>query len=313
MSGRLNGFLVCRPAPPEDRGSGAAEMWELSWKVLDNIVMIQLPTFPPLDCNAMTLRHILFLFAAASLMLSHATPHAGAQKKNGDDADLAKARKRINELERRIDQLEGALKKSKNDDKGDDKRIANLQQDVRERDKKIDQLEAALKKAKAAMADPNQNAQFERELKAREQKVLQIQNALDALKLERKNEQVVVVNLRKDSEKLKRDLADLEFLQKGNAVYSAYYRLKKDLDPKLADAFLADAPKKLGKFPGIRGLWVGAPAVRGSEQAGFDVGVIAIFDDPDSLRRFLDHPLQKQFNEGVRRSWDPVIYNLHRD
>jgi len=128
-----------------------------------------------------------------------------------------------------------------------------------------------------------------------------------------KNERATSLALRKDIDKLKRDLREVETLAKGNVVHTAFYRIKKGGTKKQIDAFVESTSRILGKLPGVIGLWVGRPSIRGTEQAEFDVGVVAIFEDADALRRFLDHPVQKRFSEAARRGFDPIEYNLLRE
>jgi len=244
-------------------------------------------------------------FFSVGMMLAMALP-AAAQQNN-------EAKQRITELERKVEQLQTSLKSANTDRKNGDKRINQLDQEIQERDKRIVSLETAVKKAKATGDEIRAFKSLENQVKERDQKIQQIKGSFDALTNERKNEQNVVNGLRKDVEKLNRDLRDLEAIEKGNCVHAAFYRIKKDVNPKEVEHFLVAAPRVIGKLPGVRGLWVGKPNIRGSEAPDYHVGVVAIFDDPDALRRFLDHPVYRQFDTSTRRTLEPTPFNLLRE
>jgi uncharacterized coiled-coil protein SlyX len=123
-------------------------------------------------------------------------------------------------------------------------------------------------------------------------------------------------DLGKEVTSLRKRVKELDTLKKAPFVHTAILKLKKDDDAQVQKVYDA-AGKTLAKIDGVRGLWIGKPAVDGTPelaQKGYHLGLVVLLDDADALQKYLDDPLHKQFTEKMGDYWEkPVVYDFQRD
>lgn len=197
---------------------------------------------------------------------------ANAQGKKGDD--LARARQRIDQLERqlrekeqRLDQLQAQLKRLKGDDKQDDQKILQLQKQLKEKEQRLDQLQAELKK-KGTAED-------------------------------------------KELNKLRQQVKELEGVKKAVFVHVRHYRLKSGGNEEQVQALADDINKTLGKLVGVRGLWVGRPENPGNLEPKYHLSVVVLLDGADALAELLGNPQHRKLASRLEKSCDkPTVHDF---
>ncbi len=213
-------------------------------------------------------------------LLALPQPSSPAQAKKKGTEELAKARQRLEQLERqlkekelRIDQLQADLKRTKGDDKQDNQTIQQLRKQLKEKDQQLEQQQADLKK-KGAGDD-------------------------------------------KELDKLRQQVKDLEGVKKAVLVHARIYRLKEGGSEEQAKALVDDVTKTLAKVPGVRGLWVGRPAAPGTPElapTNYQVGVVVLLDGADALATFLDNPQHQKLAARLQKNWEkPTVYDFQRE
>ncbi len=116
---------------------------------------------------------------------------------------------------------------------------------------------------------------------------------------------------------LKKTIRDLALIKNAPYVHTVVLKMKKDEDSEQIKLATNAAAKTLAKITGVRHLWIGRRAEVGSPgemDKDYQVEVVVLFDDSDGLKKFLDDPLCKQFNDRVADYWnDPAVYDILRD
>ena len=125
-----------------------------------------------------------------------------------------------------------------------------------------------------------------------------------------------IKDLTKENSALRQRLRDSEAVKKAPFVHSVILKLKTE-DAEQAKTIYEEAGKTLAKIDGVRGVWIGKPAENGTPelaQKGYQIGLVVLLDDADSLQRYLDDPLHKQFTDKMGEYWErPVVYDFQRD
>lgn len=79
-------------------------------------------------------------------------------------------------------------------------------------------------------------------------------------------------------------------------VHAVVFSMKKDAPDGAADSMIQDAHDMLAKIPTVRELRCGKPAEKKADaKAGYDVGLLVLFDDADGLKTYIDHPQHQKF------------------
>lgn len=239
-------------------------------------------------------------FAALTAALLFAGGPARADKKS--DADLARARQRIQALEREVAQHEATIRKLRKDDNQDDKALAHLRNEVRERERRIDQLEAALRKVRGEETrDDRTIGELRNDLRDRDKRIDQLEASLRKLRAGDASDDKTIAALRRERDAL-RTASDAPI------VHAEFFRLNDPADAGAVRAFLDQTPRALAGLAGVRSLWVGRGA-GGEAQAGF----VATFDTPDARLRFLNEPAYLALRNTLGKRWTPSRFGLERE
>lgn len=153
-------------------------------------------------------------------------------------------------------------------------------------------------------------ARLRQELDERERQVKQVRQEL----AEREQ---TIARLRKQlsaeqssDKRLEAELKKLRGIAEAPYVHVVLFYLKSDAPEKEADALVRDCHQLLGKIPSVRHVWAGPPAKQATPdvaQQDFHVALIVLFDNYNDLKKYLDHPLHKQFVEKHNRYVERVI------
>lgn len=155
------------------------------------------------------------------------------------------------------------------------------------------------------------------ELEERERQVKQSQQEAARLRQELNECQQLVARLRqqltaeqRDDKRWQAEVKELREILQARYVHVVLFYLKSDASPKQAEVLMQDCQKMLGKIPNVRYVWVGPPAKQATPdvaQQDFHVGLVVLFDDYAGLKKYLDHPLHKQFVEKHNRYIERVV------
>jgi len=224
----------------------------------------------------------------------------------GKKDDLAKQvqqlQKAVKERDQTILKLETQLQKLRLDDIKDDGKISQLQQ-------RIKQLEGDLKGKKADKT----TAQYKKDLDAANQAIKEKDQLIATLQ---SKAPTATADLSKEVIKLRKTVRELEVAKKAPFAHASILKLKK-VDDEQVKKIYEEANKSLAKIAGVRSILVGRPVENGTPefaQKGYQLGVVVLLDDADALRKYLDDPLHKQFNDKMADYWErPLVYDFQRD
>jgi hypothetical protein len=214
------------------------------------------------------------------------------------------------------------------------KQVQDLKKTVADRDQTIQKLEAQIQNMQLAAAQSQNKIlalqlQVEAGLLAKkgpnDKTVARLRRDLDAANQSLKDRDDTIAVL-KDSQltsaqakelvKLRKSASELDALRKAPFVHTKILKVKKINDAQIKMVY-DEANKTLAKIDGVRGVWIGKPAENPTPelaQKGYQIGVVVLLDDPDTLPKFLDDPLHKQFVSKMASYWErPVVYDLQRD
>ena len=125
-----------------------------------------------------------------------------------------------------------------------------------------------------------------------------------------------VADLTKENSALRKQVRDLQAVKKAPFVHTVILKLKKSDDDQVKKV-QDEAGKTLAKIDGVRSIYVGKTAENGTPelaQKGYQLGVVVLLDDADSLQKFLDDSLHRQFMDKMGDYWErPVVYDFQRD
>ena len=245
----------------------------------------------------------LFVLAGV-LLLSSQTPTPAKDKKEDLKKQVADLKKTLAERDQHIKNLEAQIVKLKIADAKDDAKIVFLQQ-------RIKQLENDLKNKKGG---PDKNAaKLRRDLDAANQTIRDRDDTIAYLK---DTSPKKTSELTSELIKLRKAARDFETLKKAPFAHTKILKLKK-IDDEQVKAIYDEANKTLGKIDGVLGVWIGKRAENGTPelaQKGYQLGLVVLLDDAESLQRFLDDPLHKQFTDRMGSLWErPLVYDIQRD
>ena len=230
-----------------------------------------------------------------------------AQGKKDDLAkQIQKLQQQLKDKEQQINKLEAQIQKLKFNDLKDDAKLAAL--NVR-----IKQLEAELKKKVGAATPDSNTAMLKKDLEAAFQTIMEKDQLIATLQQKAPK---ATAELAKENEQLRKSVRDLEAIKKAPFVHAKILKLKKEGDEQVK-IINDEALKTLAKIEGVRGVWVGKRAENGTPelaQTGYQLGMVVLLDDAESLQKFLDDPLHKQFNDKLADYWErPIVYDIQRD
>lgn len=239
-------------------------------------------------------------FVGAILLLVQA-PSDAQGKKDDLAKQIAKLQMQLKDKEQTINKLEAQIQKLRLNDAKDDGKIALLNQ-------RIKQLEADAKKK------PDKTAtQLRKDLDAANQSITEKDQLIATLQ---QKSPKATADLSKENEKLRQSVRDLEAVKKAPFIHTKILKLKTS-DEEQVKIVSEEAVKTIAKIDGVRGVWIGKPAEKGTPelaQTGFSIGVVILLDDQEALQKFLDDPLHKQFSDKLTDAWErPVIYDIQRD
>jgi hypothetical protein len=91
-------------------------------------------------------------------------------------------------------------------------------------------------------------------------------------------------------------------------IHHVYFWLKKDAPSSAADQTIADARRLLGAIPGVKGIWLGKPAMTPREVVdnSYDVGLGVVLDDSAAHDVYQTHPLHLDFIARNKAAWNHV-------
>lgn len=197
------------------------------------------------------------------------------------------------------------------------KQITQLKKTIADRDQHITKLEGQNQKLKNdldAYKKKNPSAkQLQKDLDRANQSIKDRDQLIATLQ---QGAAAATKDLAKQNESLRRRLRDLEVVKKAPFVHSVILKLKKADDDQVKTVS-DEATKTFAKIDGVRAVWIGKPAENGTPelaQKGYQLGVVVLLDDAESLQKFLDDPLHKQFTDKMGEYWErPVVYDFQRD
>lgn len=238
-------------------------------------------------------------------LLSSQAPSDAQGKKDELTKMIQKLQAQLKEKDQTINNLQNQIQKLKLEGTKDDGKIALLQQ-------KIKQLEADLKGKKDGKGDKSA-AQLKKDLEAAQQTIKERDQTIKTLEQKAPK---AVADLNRENQQLRSLLREAESVKKAPFVHTIILKSKKE-DEKQILIVTEEAQKTLGMINGVRGLWIGKRAEKGTPelaQTGYQLGIVVLLDDADALTKFLDDPLHKQFNDKLGSAWErPVVYDILRD
>ncbi len=99
-------------------------------------------------------------------------------------------------------------------------------------------------------------------------------------------------------------------------IYLTLYKAKSSPGETELDQLLTEARNKLPSIPTIKGLWTGRPAplpplLPSVIDADYDLAMLFVFDSPQGLQDFLDHPNYVEFRKKYADSYQVRIVNFN--
>jgi predicted RNase H-like nuclease (RuvC/YqgF family) len=204
------------------------------------------------------------------------------------------------------------------------KQIQNLQKMLANKEQQINKLEQQNNKLDLQIAKlkldydyykkthPTQ-AKLQKDLDAANQTIKDRDATIASLQ---KKSPTAVADLTKENSALRKQIRDLQAIQKAPFVHTVILKLKSMDDDKVKKV-QEEVAKTLAKISGVRSIYVGKPAEKGTPefaQKEYQLGVVVLLDDADSLQKFLDDSLHKQFMDKMGDYWErPVVYDFQRD
>lgn len=188
------------------------------------------------------------------------------------------------------------------------KEIQQLKNTIAERDKTIANLKnefAAYKKTHPA------TSKLQKDLDTANQTIKDRDATIASLK-----SPTAVSDLTKENTALRKQIRELQTIKKAPFVHTVILKLKKADDDEVKKIY-DEASMTLAKIDGVRAVYVGKPAESGTPdvaQKGYQLGLVILLDDSESLQKYLEDSLHKQFVEKMGDRWDrPVVYDFQRD
>jgi hypothetical protein len=178
--------------------------------------------------------------------------------------------------------------------------------------------------APAAAQDKNKVATLEKHIQTLEQKLQQAQQQNNALSATNKDLQTKNTQLAADLKKAKSDdksdsksIKDLQTALDGykgaGLIHVVLLKIKSDSDSAETQSLIDDANKDLVKIKGVRGVWAGKPAAKGTPDAASDytVALVLVFDNADALKTYLSDSAHTKFVDKHLKKWEtPVVYDF---
>ena len=190
------------------------------------------------------------------------------------------------------------------------KQIAQLKATLAERDKSIAKLHNdfnAYKKSHPGAAKLQKDLDTAHQtIKDRDATIASLQD----------KSPTTVADLTKENSALRKQVRELQAAKKAPFVHTVILKLKQKDDDQVKKV-QDEADKTLAKIDGVRSIYIGKPAEKGTPelaQKGYQLGVVVLLDDADALQKFLDDSLHRQFMDKMGDSWErPVVYDFQRD
>mgnify|MGYP001034239430 CR=1 FL=1 len=99
-------------------------------------------------------------------------------------------------------------------------------------------------------------------------------------------------------------------------IHLVLYKSKASPSDTDLDEFLTQARSRLPSIPTIKGLWAGRaaplpPLLPSVTDADYDMALLFVFDSPQGLQDFLDHPNYVDFRKQYADSYQVRIINFN--
>lgn len=160
-------------------------------------------------------------------------------------------------------------------------------------------------------------ATLEKQVAALKQEIAQGEKLVAALKTENARLEAVIKKERKDDAKDDKTMKALQTAVDGyrgaGLVHVVLLKVKADSSSGETQALIDDATAQLAKIKGVRGLWAGKPAAKGTPDAASDytVALVLAFDDAAGLKAYLNDPAHTKFADKHLKLWEtPRVYDF---
>ncbi|MSU79892.1 MAG: hypothetical protein EXS16_17610 [Gemmataceae bacterium] len=251
---------------------------------------------------------VFIVLVTGSLLLTHRDQAPAQGKKDDLGKQVQTLKKTVADRDQAILKLEAQIQKLKLNDVRDDGKMAQLQQ-------RIKQLESELKGKKTTpTGDKNTTEKLKTDLAAANKSIKDKDDLIATLQNASPKS---TADLAKEIVSLRRRAKEFDAVIKAPFVHSLVLKTKTEASSEQVKAITDEVLKTLPQIEGVRGVWLGKPAEFGTPglaQKGYQVGVVVLLENAETLDKFLADPLHKQFTDKLGDSWErPVVYDFVRE
>lgn len=247
---------------------------------------------------------VFVIIVVASLLLSSGENAPAQVKKEDLGKQVTSLKKTIADRDQTIQKLEAQIQKLKANDAKDDGKLAQAQQ-------RIKQLENELKGKKVTPPADKNVDKLKKDLEAAKKSLKEKDDLITTLQ---DTTTKAAADLAKEVVALRRKAKELEAVKKAPFVHSLVLKTKSEANADQVKAVTEEVLRTLPMIDGVRGVWIGKPAEFGTPelaQKGYQLGIVVLLEKAESLDKFLEDPLHKQFTDKLADYWErPVVYDF---